>query len=235
MKCIQCHNDQNLNTHMKVEVDGVEYEIHLCDEHAETTTMGAIRTKVADIIAKLTKSIMLATDLGINIMDVLPAKVAAQIMPPKQIQAPSPVIQVVEEMPEELLEQQSASEPQTPDAKPKAISRTKPSEEAPPITDGQTIPDDIQINTNVEQQMITGRGGQPTPIPRKINGKFGSTDIRIAKVTDADIQKRFKNLNDQQDHEGAFGTPCVACGGIGIHPMTSDTCPKCKGSGMLMG
>ena len=236
MRCIQCHSDENLNTNMKVEIDGVEYEIHLCDQHAETATMGSIKAKVSDIIQKLTKSIVLATDLGINILDVLPAKVAAQIMPQvKSVSKPAPrpagggLIEVVDEMPEDLVE------------KPKPTPRAAPrqpkvaAEEAAPITDGQTIPEGVAINTNVKQQTITGRGGKPTAIPRKIDGKFGTTDIRIAKTTDAELQKRFRALNEVQDSEGAFGNPCIACGGQGVHPMTNDVCPKCKGSGTFVG
>jgi hypothetical protein len=222
-KCIVCLTDKDLNTHMKVEVDGEIFEVYLCDEHAESTTMGQVTKKVREIKSKLENAVQLAIDLGITIpeinisgnkddimpdMDILPtqqAPTAVESAQPVQQAVPQPVVQPVEQ-----------------------------ATEVPPRQIKLSETEAIESDTLVEMQTIEAKGGQ-IAIPQKTKGVAGETDIQIINVTDSVIQDRAKMMKAKGDVgqlNPGYVSECLACHGKGVHPILKKACPKCNGSGM---
>lgn len=95
-----------------------------------------------------------------------------------------------------------------------------------------------------EEQVITGRGGVPVPIPKKIVSSAGTTEVAVVDTGgDKALQQRFKNLSDtRESHDFSKGytkeaassaRPCTFCRGTGIAKIGKQACPKCKGSGLV--
>ena len=90
-----------------------------------------------------------------------------------------------------------------------------------------------------EAQVVSGRGGVPISIPRKVVGDAGVTDIIIVDTGgDRTLQNRFKSIaNDSinnygPDFKSGYAVrDCTLCGGAGISRISKDVCPKCKGAG----
>lgn len=217
---------------MQVDVDDESYEVYLCDEHAETATMGTVKTKVKEIRDKLKYAVQLAKDLGINIPElyVKPQNTGANtdqfdIMPGHKSNTRNA----------------EASETEVPEAtkdtpiKPAPVDKSKVIErDSRPVK----ISGDKEINrdTHIEMQKVSARGGT-IDIPRHSEGDAGVTDISILETKDDIIQNRTKMLKqagEQGNLNRGYSSMCLACNGSGTHPVTKDTCPKCNGSGMRM-
>ena len=97
-----------------------------------------------------------------------------------------------------------------------------------------------------ETQTVRGRGGQPMTIPRVIKHNQGTTVINVVDTGgDQTIQQRFRTLAAQGMNDNKkiynFGDPrqgydvmnCTLCGGTGITASNGESCPKCKGTGIL--
>jgi len=207
MKCIVCLTDDNLNTHMKVEIDGETYEVHLCDEHAETTTMSQVNKKVKEIKDKLKNAVQLAIDLGISIPEINVAPVGT--MPDLNIVAPAapaaPAAQLIE-------------------------NKIKREEIPVKLSDNETI----GCDTEIEMQEVELKGGKVN-IPKSTKGEAGTSSINIVNIRDETIQKRFKDMKESGDrgHPAAgYSSDCLACNGSGFHSVLQKECPKCGGSGV---
>lgn len=220
MKCIVCLTDNNLNTHMKVEVDNEMYEVHLCDEHAETTTMGQVTKKVKEIKDKLKNAVQLAIDLGISIPEITVPKQIG-VMPDLDIVSNSDVqVQIQPEI-------------QIPTPTPVSTNENKIIRKATPIK--LSSEEEILCDTEIEMQEINVRGGK-IEIPKKTRGDAGETQIKIINTSDDRIQQRFKelkNAGDQGQSPGGYNiSDCTMCNGTGTHPVLKKDCPKCAGTGM---
>jgi len=223
MKCIVCLTDNNLNTHMKVEIDGETYEVHLCDEHAETTTMAQVNKKVKEIKDKLKHAVQLAIDLGISIpeintspigtmpdLDIVPQPTPAAAVPvvvptATQTLAPEPAAQLIE-------------------------NKIKREEVSVKLSDNE----EIGCDTEIEMQEVELRGGKVN-IPKSTKGEAGTSSINIINTRDDTIQKRFKNMKESSDMgqpTAGYSQDCLACQGTGIHPVLKKECPKCGGAGV---
>jgi len=217
MKCIVCLIDKNLNTHMKVEIDNENYEVHLCDEHAETTTMAQVTKKVKEIKDKLKNAVQLAIDLGISIpeINIKPNNDAIGVMPDLDI------------VPDQ-------STPEASEPTPQKVDKNKIKRQAVPVK----LSDEEEINcdTEIEMQRVEVKGGK-VDIPKHTSGDAGSTDIRIIESKDDIIQQRFKSLKEIGDSGAQVPTgylnDCRACNGTGVHPILKKECPKCGGRGVI--
>lgn len=218
MKCIICLTDEKLNTHMKVEVDNETYQVHLCDEHAETTTMGQVVKKVKEIKDRLKNAVQLAIDLGISIPEIN----AKPVPPPVSTIVPAsamPDLNIVTDSPETP----------TPD---RVVVPNKITRNAAPIK--LSDQEEINCDTEIELQEVEVRGGK-IKIPKRTEGEAGVSDIKIINVDDKTIQDQFKRIKSQAD-SGSLGNGyaqnCRACNGTGTHPILKTTCPKCGGMGL---
>jgi hypothetical protein len=222
-KCIVCLTDNNLNTHMNINLESESYEVYLCDEHAENTTMGAVNNKVKEIRDKLRNALQLAKDLGITIPEmegmkdpnsetpitpIIPTIVPIDNIPvPNDVPVPSPV----------------------PALQTNVIKRNPK-----PIQ----LSEDISINqdTSIEMQTINAKGGT-VDIPKHTSGDAGETDIHIVNTTDSMLQERAKMMSaaaEQGLQQNSYSSACLACKGTGNHPVLKSPCPKCKGTGMIL-
>jgi len=199
---------------MKVDVDDETYEVHLCDDHADNTTLGKVTKKVREIKTRLQEAIQLAMDLGIKISI------------PKTDKMPSFDIVGGQTQPQE--NQTTAAATTTAAGKSNVIERPAKSIK---LSEGVEVPRDNKI----EMQEIEAKGGKIS-IPKKTEGAVGTTEIRIVNTRDDQLQKRFKSL--KQAGEGGRQPPagylqdCMACQGSGINPVTKNDCIKCNGSGV---
>lgn len=220
MKCIVCLTDNNLNTHMKVEIDNEVYEVHLCDEHAETTTMSHVTKKVTEIKDKLRNAIQLAIDLGISIPEI--SIKSADKMPDLNI------------LPADSQIDNSKEQPPTKPVTTERPDKNKIKRSAVPVKLSDN--EEINCDTEIEMQQIEVRGGK-IDVPKRTKGEAGSTDIKILNTDDSIIQKRFKELKEMGESgqlQAGYSSDCLACRGTGIHPILKNDCPKCKGTGMRM-
>ena len=64
MKCLFCMK-QETSTETVVKINEIDYKISLCDEHAETSTIAAIKQKVQEICKQLEEITTLAKEVGI--------------------------------------------------------------------------------------------------------------------------------------------------------------------------
>lgn len=209
MKCIVCLTDENLNTHMKVEIDGDPYEVHLCDEHADTTTMGHVNKKVKEIKDKLQNAVQLAIDLGISIPEINAGTVGK--MPDLNIVQPEP----------------SQPEPTIAKSENNKIQRQA---ESVKLSDTE----EIACDTDITMQQVEVKGGK-IDIPKHTEGDAGTSDIKICNVTDNIIQKKFKELKhagDTGQTPASYVSDCNMCQGTGTHPVLKGDCPKCNGTGV---
>lgn len=224
---------------MTVDVDGNKYDVYLCDEHSETATMGAVRKKLTDTITKIKEIISIAGDLGININELIdpslantesltpePESTSSQVLQPLTEGIPSNTIQNTDVGPRPAPPQ--GSQPKQPTKK-----VVQPSHDKRIVKDGDEMPKLEEVNEVIEMQEYNIRG-MPTQIPKHEKGACGTTHISIVNTSDQTIQRRLKNLDITQDHDGNYIPECRACSGSGVHPITNQTCPKCKGMGVMI-
>ena len=102
------------------------------------------------------------------------------------------------------------------------------------------------LHGKVKMEIAEGRAGMPVAIPaRRVDGT-GITSIRIVQISDAELQKRFKNVADMSkspvgwEHQPDFRhgydvRPCPLCRGEATvrNRGKEVECPKCKGRGTL--
>ena len=193
---------------MKVEVDGEMYQVHLCDEHAEATTMSQITKKVKEIKDKLRNAVQLAIDLGISIPEINTKPMTVGVMPdlniiPDTMSNVTPAPSLVET--------------------PNKIVRK-------PVPIKLSDQEEINCDTEIELQEVEVKGGK-IKIPKRTEGEAGVSDIKIINVNNDVIQDRFKKLNG--DPGASYSQNCRACNGTGTHPILKKSCPKCGGSGLI--
>jgi len=209
MKCIICYKDTNSNTQMSVAVDGAQYSVPLCDEHAESTTIGQIRAKVTDVLSKLRDTIAMAEAIGIDIRPMLQSASTPPTAAPAQSTTPTPTPVITKP----VVVQKPHSGP---------VKVVKPGDKMPKLE---------EVNAVMEVKEVRGMAGMPLQIQTHSEGACGTTDINVVRVGDDVIQRRLKSLNDPQNAE--YTADCLACHGTGTHPITKTTCPKCHGSGSI--
>lgn len=189
--------DENLNTSMTVTIEDKNYNIILCDQHAEESTMASIKTRIIKIKEQLDKVIGIAMETGI-------------------ISGP----------PSEL---QTRNYPATTEPTPETNNENKPVKVQKKF---ETASGAIDVEEEIlETQLIEGVG----QIPSKIKGQYGETDIHIARTSDAQLQKHFKQTAHIESINNVYDSlrKCTACGSTGKSPVNGKLCMKCKGSGYL--
>lgn len=240
-KCLMCRSSNNLNTRMTITIDEVSYNICLCDEHAENTTMASLRTQLAKIKKNLEDAMAAAEDAGIPIgtHSSQPPQhhdqdnTASPEPQPTQTEhvAPEHSYRIPDSPPNSVISQEHV--PPVPPAPP--TNTPDPSGQSSLVSeDIAEDAEDAENNKVVQMQTFTGRDGKPVNVPRHIEGDFGTTDIYITNVTDDVIQRRFKNLDECAPGQEGYSRKCPLCRGEGVSRVNNDICPKCKGTGLII-
>ena len=217
-RCLMCSSDspqayKGLNTRTVVQIDGIEYNVCLCDEHANSATMAQIRGQIIAMRNKLKEVIKLAREIGIYEDDK-----QSVVIQPQPIRQPA----------QKIVQNDAEQEQQT-----KGDLTTLPNSTiTPEERDESTISvnkntgvqhvSDKTVNKVVDMQQVVGRGGKPTVIPKRMVGDFGTTEIRIVKTDDSVIQKRLRALVCGGDS----GAKCHQCNGSGID-SDGNVCKEC--------
>jgi hypothetical protein len=68
-KCIRCGSTTSLNTILPVTIENVKYEVALCDEHAEDTTIKQVKECVIQRLKEIDELLKKANELGIELGD----------------------------------------------------------------------------------------------------------------------------------------------------------------------
>ena len=66
-KCLVCGTSENLNTSMHVKIEEGEYDIDLCDKHADTSTPKQVKNQVKKKILEFKKLSDKMKEFGIEI------------------------------------------------------------------------------------------------------------------------------------------------------------------------
>jgi len=231
MKCIVCHRDTNSNTHMTIELDNKTYDVHLCEEHADNTTMAQIRSTLQEIIGKIRNMIEIAHDIGINVEELIPATASASKPAQKTVSEPA----MTEAITEPAITEPAITEPAMTEPVMTEPAMTRPKRPARTVGEDDAPPSLAEVNEIMKvEEVKTGKG--TVAIQKHSEGGAGVTDIVIVQTTDAMIQNRLKELKEQGEQnikQDSYQGACTACSGSGIHPITKEICPKCGGSGIL--
>ena len=222
-KCIICLTNNNLNTHMDINLENESYKIYLCDEHAESITIGAVNNKVKEIRDKLRNALQLAKDLGITIPEI-------ENMSTVQSASPTPAPTQPAPAPAQPAPAQPAPAPAQPAPAPVSENIIKRNPKTIQLSESESIDQDVSI----EMQTFSAKGGQVV-IPKHTFGQSGETDIHIINTTDSMLQERTKMVNmatEQGMQQNSYSNTCLACKGTGNHPVLKNICPKCKGTGL---
>lgn len=228
MKCIMCPTtsdaDTSLNTKIQVTIDNKSYNVHLCPEHAENTTMSTVKSSIKKLLDEATRVVGLCKELGIDIGSIVGVREKS----------------VAEELRESRAAQPAPVSPPAPAPVAPAPVAQQPAKK---VRRSALLPDSLlnegdkptdDIYTNVETECVEGRGGQPIEIPKRIEGAAGTTDIHIVRIDDSVIQKKAKMLEAEDKSGGGYSRPCAMCAGKGTNSITKSACPRCKGSGIMI-
>jgi len=258
-KCIICGASEKLNTTMTVQVE-TSYEVVLCDGCAEETTPKMVKEAVKEKISEYSQLLEKMKEFGINVTGETSGGIVLA-------EAPAAATEGVEVEPQQkprpvvaLPKQQKMSAPRI--AQPKiTVDSSLAGEQV--VMNGafntksmiqgaiqsgkekgridKDFTSEIPVTESVEPQVIDTPEGVPMALPKRIHGSDGSvTDITIVSTSDADIQRRAKELERSREnpnvHTFAGGynlTECPLCHTKGRLKIGNQVCPKCKGKGYL--
>jgi hypothetical protein len=249
--CIICGSDKNLNTEFVVTVDDQKVTVKVCDEHADDITPKA--AKVAYLKWKSTRDTQMqeflaqAAKLG---MTVVPQGSGLVVATSATSAIPAPIPSTPKSVISEL--HGGREDGILPSSEVDNVMQRRVAGMSGSI-DGQGVErhnayDPSELDSKlpdgardglVKMELAEGRHGTPLAIPAIRQDGLGTTRVRIAKtVTDADLQKRFKQqaAADHSFKDGYDIHPCPMCKGDGMirkSPSETIVCPKCGGSALL--
>ncbi len=252
--CIYCGSKDNLNTTLTIAVDdGKKAVVHVCDVHAEDATVKTARQKYLDRQSRIDELRAQAAELGLEISQptqgglILATVVDQQ---PKQAsrapQVPDPSINDPEMIDARII-----------DARDKGMTSVGRVASGGVGVESHTsidlketkekLPENALVG-RVKMEVVEGRSGVPLALPTKRVDSMGTTDIRLIKVEDVDLQRKFKQMANQSrsdqgwqnlKHYGKEGydeqVNCTLCRGSGSirNAGKNMPCPKCDGNGVL--
>jgi hypothetical protein len=265
-KCIICGTADNLYTTMKVKIDVSDIEVVLCDSCSDETTPRMARDAAKKKLDEYNDLLSKMREFGVNIVDETKTGIiiAEEIKQPVDeevidvVQRPSsgfrpappqepkparrenikpkitqPKVNFDDSLSGENIQVQNAFDPGA--VVKRAIQESKDRGKIHKDTDIN-----ISVTDNIEPQVID-HGGVPMAIPKRIHSTDGSvTDITIVTTTDAEIQRRAKDLDRNKDNPNVHGfskgynlSDCTLCRGKGRLKANNQVCPKCKGNGYI--
>ena len=252
--CIICGSSQDLDTELAITIDGEKITVKACTKHADDITPKAAKaaylkwktsqdTQMQEFLAQAAK-------LGMTVMPqgslAIATMAQSSIPAPALTPTPEPVKPIIKEL------HGTRGDGVLPTSEVDNIMQRRVSSMSgavggssverhdayDPDNFGDKLPEGSRDGL-VKMELAEGRHGTPLAIPAIRQDGLGTTRVRIAKtVTDADLQKRFKQqaASDHSFKEGYDLHRCVMCKGDGqIAKSQTETiaCPKCGGSGLL--
>jgi hypothetical protein len=243
-KCIICGTADNLYTTMKVKIDVSDIEVVLCDSCSDETTPRMARDAAKKKLDEYNDLLSKMREFGVNIIDVVQRPSSGFRPAPPQEPKPArrenikpkitqPKVNFDDSLSGENIQVQNAFDPGA--VVKRAIQESKDRGKIHKDTDIN-----ISVTDNIEPQVID-HGGVPMAIPKRIHSTDGSvTDITIVTTTDAEIQRRAKDLDRNKDNPNVHGfskgynlSDCTLCRGKGRLKANNQVCPKCKGNGYI--
>lgn len=245
-KCIYCNTSDNLTTSMQVTSShGTKMSVWVCNTHEDNASPKQIRELVDKKESMLLEFEKQAAELGYKLV---PLNQLMVVESPK-VEAQSQHVQ-----PEHINGQKQGIKP-LPAVKPQkktmqpvvtnttveglgAVEQHSSYDTSKPVAlkDGTIV--EAPVVMEHELQTVTGRGGVPISIPKKIAGNDGTTQINIVDTGgDAALQQRFREITGSKEAQsfskGYKTRDCTFCNGTGINRISKDKCPKCGGKGMF--
>ena len=261
-KCLRCGSTNNLHTRMSVIVDNNNYDITLCDEHAEDTTPKQAKDIVKNKLQEYQSLLQKLNEFGlsINVDDKSGIATAQKVQTtPEQSEEPEVCKPAPQEDKKQIIKRRklpavrwsasgqiAGSDNQSLSLEKRTgldVSNTVQTIIEAAKQNGRIAKEEkvtIPQVEEVEMQTVPGRLWQPMQIQKKVKySDGGQTQINIVDAGgDAMIQSRFKALAaDQSSYSfgksGYDTKECTACDGTGIAKIGGNKCPKCRGIGLL--
>lgn len=193
-------------TKMEVKYDGKTYGVLVCTNCEDEATPKAIREKIKARFAKYEKLVEDAKACGVELdIEALMAKqdglVVATPKTEETIEVPRPAQGFA--------------------AAPAPIQKAMPQVEEERLLDEQGNRIRQQQIKSKEMQIVEANlhgSGRPIALPKKEVGNTGTTYYQINRVTDADLQNRFRKQaarSQQNPNAPSEYRPCTSCGGEG--------------------
>jgi len=242
-KCIECETTNNLNTFVKLTIDKKIQSVAVCDDHLDLS-ISDIKEAVLGKVSKLISLLKEMKSLGFDISELVSGKVST-------VKKPEP-----EPEPKSEPEPEPKSEPEPepksePESKPKITKvNMRKTRQIRSITgqgvgghssydidnlvnrEAKASGGKVPVVEEVELQTVTGKGGIPIQIPKKIKESTGDTEIRIIKTDNSLIDKGKKD--DRTFSDSYHVEHCSLCNGTGASKWKGhDVCPRCKGAGTI--
>jgi hypothetical protein len=248
--CIICGSSQDLDTELAITIDGEKITVKACTKHADDITPKAAKaaylkwktsqdTQMQEFLAQAAK-------LGMTVIPQGSLAIATIAQSSAPTLVPEPAKSTIKEL------HGTRDDGVLPTSEVDNIMQRRVSgmsgvvgessverhDAYDPDNFGDKLPEGSRDGL-VKMELAEGRHGTPLAIPAIRQDGLGTTRVRIAKtVTDADLQKRFKQqaASDHSFKEGYDLHRCVMCKGDGqISKSQTETiaCPKYGGSGLL--
>jgi hypothetical protein len=254
-QCIFSGSTEDLNTCMTVTLDnGDAVQAWISDEFAESATPSKVKQAVIEFGHKLDDKqleidalIAKAKELGLEL--AIPG-VKPPTPAPAPVQAPAP--QTAEAIAEGFVPDNPDNriiDGRTADSKhldarvsgsASGLGSTVSGAGSEYSITSQDKPSiDLKEGEMAEIGVVKGRLGTPVVIPVKRRGKTGETRVTVIETGgDNELQKRFKNMSNEEPHDfvnAGYQVKTVRCGlckGTGRVMGGKKECPKCGGVGM---
>lgn len=230
----KCGCDEGCDTtKMEVTYEGKPYAVLVCTNCEDEATPKNIREKIKARIDKYQKLVDDAKELGVELsIDALMAKQDGLVVATPQQPQPEESVEVARPP------AGFAAVPHTPIQQPMPVVQ----EERLLDAQGNRIRGQ-QIKTKEVQVMEANLhgSGRPIALPKKEVGNTGTTYYQYNRMTDADLQNRFRKqaARSQMDpNNPSEYRPCQACGGEGHSVKTIkgkkevQICKECDGIGL---
>jgi hypothetical protein len=239
--CIFCGSTDNLNTSLTVKIDNDRHAVSVCDDCEDDAAPKVVKKLVEKHLVEHNKEQQeieklreLASKHGLIL---IPEKEEIErLAPSAPPEGSGAIVQKAASQtePAKLIPQKAASG--SDDVTPR-VPITKADGVAAESHSSYRIGGELKQVRKLDQEVKTESRG-PIRIPSRILDNEGNrTTIRIAKTTDADLQKRFKSAAAA---EATFGQgyqtrDCTTCGGTGVSRLDKKSiCPKCGGEGQIV-
>lgn len=210
---------------MQVAYEGKDYAVQVCTECEDEATPKKVREAISGRMDKYNDLIEKAKELGVELtLEALLAKNEGLVLA-----TPAPVQPMVPAAPIQPTIQQHVQ------MAPQAVEERLLDEQGNRIRNQQIKSKEMQI---VEANLHGS--GRPIALPKKEIGNTGTTYYTVKRVTDKELQERFKKQAARSQGDESFHMqPCSSCGGNGHHVKVKggrkvpEICAKCDGSGMV--
>ncbi len=219
MKCIFCQSSDEV-TSMNIKYEDALVEVHICEKHAEESTVKDIREAYASAQDRIKELIEELESHGYEVFKKgAPRKGGGQVQVAQPAQPDPQADAALSKWGGGQNQQQRPVAPQvhTEDTEAAAVAGIEAPHALPQLQREVTRPDGEQ-----------GQGIQ-------IQDPTGTTNIKIVQgVTNKQLEDRVKvHAHDPAKLLHKSNSDCVACKGSGI-AFNGATCPRCKGSGIIM-